>query len=205
MIPTLIVAPHPDDETLGAGGLIHRLTSAGVPVSMVAVTDGERAYADAEGMAEIREEEQHRALLELGVPEENIHRLRLPDSDVSSVEEQLIAQISPYVRSGMHVVAPWELDFHPDHEACGRAAKTACRRANALLTSYVFWTWHRGTPETLHDYRPRRLELDEADVEAKNRALLCHQSQLKHRSCDPVLPENLLAPARRRFEVYLPT
>ena len=44
-VPTVVVAPHPDDETLAAGGLIAALTSRGIPVTVVAVTDGEHAYA----------------------------------------------------------------------------------------------------------------------------------------------------------------
>ncbi len=42
--PVLVVAPHRDDETLGAGGLIAAQRSRGIEVRVVAVTDGEMAY-----------------------------------------------------------------------------------------------------------------------------------------------------------------
>jgi LmbE family N-acetylglucosaminyl deacetylase len=46
MIPTLIISPHPDDETLSVGGLIHYLRRNPIDVSVIAVTDGENAYLD---------------------------------------------------------------------------------------------------------------------------------------------------------------
>ena len=44
MWPTVVIAPHPDDETLGAGRLIATQRRQGVPVTIVAVTNGEAAY-----------------------------------------------------------------------------------------------------------------------------------------------------------------
>ena len=85
-MPTLVLAPHPDDETLGAGGLIARLRRAGVPVTIVAITDGENAYADTPHLARHSEcWSRPRLLHRLGVPERMIHRLHLPDRDVSGL------------------------------------------------------------------------------------------------------------------------
>lgn len=203
-IPTLVLSPHPDDETLGAGGLIYQLTSARIPVSVIAVTDGELAYGETSGLAALREYEQLRALAHLGLTPPDIHRLRLPDSSVATVEAALVAALQPHLHPGMHLVAPWKRDFHPDHEACGRAAELLATRIPLQLTSYVFWTWHRGTPASFDGHAPVRLLLDEAALQAKQRALLCHQSQLSHPSGQPILPPNLLAPVARPFEVYLP-
>ena len=47
--PTVVVSPHPDDETLGRDGLIARLRSKGIDVTVIAVTDGENAYEDGSG------------------------------------------------------------------------------------------------------------------------------------------------------------
>ena len=57
-VAVLVLAPHPDDETLGAGGLIKAQCLRGLEVSIAAVTDGKKAYADAEGLAAIRRVEQ---------------------------------------------------------------------------------------------------------------------------------------------------
>ena len=89
----VFVAPHPDDETLAAGGLIARLTASGVPVTAIAATDGERAYANQPQLATTREREQTEALAILGLPAQNIRRLRLPDSDLATYEPALIDQM----------------------------------------------------------------------------------------------------------------
>jgi LmbE family N-acetylglucosaminyl deacetylase len=199
----LVIAPHPDDETLGAGGLIARQRMRGTDVIVAAVTDGENCYPDSVGIGEIRCLEQEGALKRLGVAREHIVRLRLPDSAVSSNEEELVDRLMPLVSSETHVIAPWPGDFHPDHEACGRAAMEVARRVGACLTFYFFWTWHRGTTQLIKDLSLRSLPLDFQGLRAKTEALLHHRSQLVRESSDPILPELLLGPARRPYEVFL--
>lgn len=46
--PVVMLAPHPDDEVLGAGGLLARLAATGTPVHIVHVTDGELSIAAVE-------------------------------------------------------------------------------------------------------------------------------------------------------------
>ena len=201
--PTMVLAPHPDDETLGAGGLIARLRLLGVPVTVVALTDGEGAYTDAEGLAEIRIQEQTTALARLGVPRESIHRLGLPDRYLMENEDQLYAEVLRLAEPQTHLVAPWTRDFHPDHEAAGRIAARVARAKGLALTSYLFWTWHRGSPETLPTVSMVSLSLSEEEREMKLRALSSHASQLEHPDGQPILSDELLAPARRSFEVYI--
>jgi LmbE family N-acetylglucosaminyl deacetylase len=201
---TVVVAPHPDDETLAAGGLIFTLRSAGVPVTVVAVTDGERAYEGMNGLGELREREQAEALAALGVGELDTVRLRLPDSGLAGCEGAIVDGLRPLVDAGTHVIAPWVGDFHPDHEACGRAAETVTRESGALLSYYFFWTWHRGKPGLVEGLELVRLPLGGEALQAKESALRCHRSQLWQEGGQPILPEGLLAPARRPYEVFLP-
>ncbi len=203
-VHTLVVAPHPDDETLGAGGLIARLRSLEIPVTIAAVTDGEHAYEDVPALSEVREREQTQALAVLGVEPAGIHRFRLKDSGVAAQEQALIELLLPLASSNTHILAPWEGDFHPDHEACGRAAREVAHRTGAQLTFYLFWTWHRGTPEIFDGQNAVAFALTPHELDSKLAALGKHRSQLEHPSGEPILPRNLLAPAKRSFEVFLP-
>jgi LmbE family N-acetylglucosaminyl deacetylase len=198
----LVIAPHPDDETLAVGGLIAAHRAKGLEVIVAAVTDGENAYPDFPGLGDLRSGEQREALNRLGVGADNIVRLKLSDSGVASQERLLVEQLMPLVSRSTSIVAPWRGDFHPDHEACGRAAEEVARRTGASLTSYFFWTWHRGTTELLQEMSLHSFSLSDESLLAKSEALLCHRSQLARESGDPILPESLLAPARRSFEVF---
>lgn len=203
LVPTLVLAPHPDDETLGAGGLIARLSRAGVPVTIVAITDGENAYSDTPHLADIRIPEQTEALHRLGVPERMIHRRHLPDGEVSVHEDQLAELLVPLVATDTHLIAPWERDFHPDHEAAGRAAARVAQWKGLAITYYLFWTWHRGKPSMLDGLGLTKLPLSDQELKLKLHALQAHASQFEHGDGQPILSPELLAPAQRAFEVYI--
>ncbi len=205
-VPLLVVSPHPDDETLGCGGLIAAERRRGAQVLVAAITDGEHAYPGPEGgeaLAATRRVEQERALARLGVGTESILRFQFTDSSVSKREAELVDRLIERVTPETCIVAPWEGDFHPDHEACGRAAAEAAGRTGARLISYFFWTWHRGTPETLAGLKLATFPLDEELLRAKTEALAYHRSQLERVGGGPVLPPELLGPAQRGFEVFL--
>ncbi len=202
--PILVVVPHPDDETLGVGGLIALQRLHRGKVTIVAVTDGENAYADMPSLREIREGEQVRALHCLDVDESSIVRLRLPDSNVAAHEASLEEQLSPMITEDTILLAPWTGDFHPDHEACGRAAEHLAQKKGLRLMFYFFWTWHQGTLQTIDGLPLVRLELPVALVEKKQQALLCHLSQLEREGGEAILPLDLRSPSGRPFEVFLP-
>ncbi len=202
--PALVIAPHPDDETLAAAGLILNLRARGIPVTVAAVTDGEAAYPDMPGLPALREREQTEALACLGVERASIHRLRLPDSGVGMHEDRLLALLLPLVPEGGQIIAPWPHDFHPDHEACGRVAAEAARQTGALITFWLFWTWHHGKPALLSGKNAVRLPLTPQQQSQKQAALAKHDSQLENpNGGDPILPPALLAPAQRPYEVFL--
>ena len=101
----LVIAPHPDDETLAAGGLIARQTSRDIPIHVVAVTDGENAYNDGIDITFRRSAEQTSALKRLGVVSSSITRLKLTDSGISDQEELLVKQLMPFVFQETNVLA----------------------------------------------------------------------------------------------------
>jgi LmbE family N-acetylglucosaminyl deacetylase len=203
LVPTLVLAPHPDDETLGSGGLIARLRQAGVPVAIVAVTDGEGAYDETPDLGSTRVLEQNEAIRRLGVPIDKLDRFHLPDKDVSLYEDELVNRLLNVAMAYMHLIAPWPFDFHPDHEAVGRAAARVAEHKGLPITYYLFWTWHRGEPETLRGLNTHRLNLTDTEVQTKLHALQAYVSQFEHADGQPILSPRLLDPAHRPFEVYI--
>ncbi len=199
---TIIIAPHPDDETLGAGGLIAWQRSKGIAVSIVAVTDGEACYPGFENMGAVRQLEQQSAARALGV-ESEIVRLGFPDSSVTLHEADLQDLLHPLISRDTLVLTPWDQDCHPDHEACGRATMEACKETGAEIVFYPIWSWHQKTAEDFHCMDVHRFELTSGLMAAKECALNYHRSQLEHESGEPILPERLLTPFRRSFETYL--
>jgi LmbE family N-acetylglucosaminyl deacetylase len=200
---TVVIAPHPDDETLGAGGLIAAQRRRGVPVLILGVTDGEAAYPNSPNLGQVRAKERSKAMAELGVPITSIVRLRMPDSSLSFHEETLEGLIRPLIPADALVLAPWRFDPHPDHEACGRAAERLAASGGYILLSYFFWTWHQCTPERLKGLPLRRFVLDGQMRASREAALMHYNSQLTHNRGEAILPDVTLLPARRPFETFL--
>lgn len=198
----LLVSPHPDDETLGAGAFLAAQRKRGTAVEVVAVTDGENAYADNAHLAATRRQEQDSALLTLDIQPSAIHRFGFTDSGIEARKEGLVDLLLPLITPVTQILAPWIGDYHPDHKACGWAAREAATLTGASLSYYFFWTWHRGTPADLIGLDLHSFRLNASLLALKLKALACHHSQLHRATGDPILPDQLLAPAKRKFEVF---
>jgi LmbE family N-acetylglucosaminyl deacetylase len=192
-----VVAPHPDDETLGLGATVAMLRASGVDVQLVSVTDGGAAYPglDARSRAalqDVRHAEVRRAAAALGAADPV--RLQLPDGEVSGHVMQLEQRITALLNDfppGRWCAATWRGDGHPDHEAVGRAAAAAAARTGAVFVEYPVWMWHWAQPgdPAVPWRRARRIPLTEAASAAKNAAVQCFSSQFDASpEGGPVLP-----------------
>lgn len=192
-----IVAPHPDDEVFGVGGLMRELVAHGHRLMVVAVTDGEAAFGAAAtgrtGLVACRDLERRAALVALGVERHTeVVRLGFPDAAVADHEHDLAEQLAELC--GPVVLATWRHDGHPDHEATGRAAaRAAAARPGCRLLEYPVWAGHRGRLAGGRPRRTRRVRLSAATRVAKARALQAFRSQLEP-SPDgrPVVPAELI-------------
>ncbi|WP_163552126.1 PIG-L deacetylase family protein [Candidatus Frankia alpina] len=188
----VVVAPHPDDEVLGVGGLLVGLHALGAAITVVAVTDGDASHpgsptiSPAE-LARRRIVEQHAALAELGLGQVPVHRIGLGDGRVAGHESELADQVGPLLTPDCWVLATYTGDRHPDHEATGRAAVLAAERAGARLLEYPVWTWHWAVPDDprVPWGRARRVPLPVPVQEAKRRAVDCYHTQIAPLSDDP--------------------
>jgi LmbE family N-acetylglucosaminyl deacetylase len=110
----LVVAPHPDDESLCCGGLIHMARAAGAQVSIVWITSGDAFRWDVmvlnhslvphsaafRALAEIREAEARVAASRLGVGAASIYFLGYPDRGVS-----------PLLANAYEAATPWRSPY----------------------------------------------------------------------------------------------
>ena len=83
--PFVILSPHPDDETLGAGGLIAEACAGGYRLDIIIVTDGSGSHPRSrqyprERLVDLRYAEVHKAGMALGLPPDRVHFLGLPDT-----------------------------------------------------------------------------------------------------------------------------
>lgn len=139
----VIVAPHPDDEVIGTAGLLVHLRELQVPVTVVAVTDGEASHAHSDRITpdELRERRAAERIAALGVlgVEVDLVRLRLPDAAVRDHGERLARALRPLADRSTTLIAPWRHDGHPDHEAVSAAASAVCRATGARLWEVPIW------------------------------------------------------------------
>jgi LmbE family N-acetylglucosaminyl deacetylase len=205
----VVVAPHPDDEVLGAGGLVALLERRGTRVVVLALTDGEASHGGADavrGLAVRRAAETDEALRRLLARRPEIRRLGLPDGGLAQHVETLAAGIADALAPGSWCLAPHRLDGHPDHEAAAHAARDACRERGARLLEYPIWLWHWSRPGAAGALAgARRVDLPAAVAARKRRAIAAFASQLRcdERADGAVLPAHVLARFERPFEVVV--
>ena len=213
----VVAAAHPDDEALGAGGLIATLLAQGADVHVVTATDGEASHPGSPTvgpteMARIRRAEAAAALAVLGegLPAELTgERLGLPDGAVATAQPALMARLAAALAPADWCFATWVRDGHPDHEAVGRAAVQACRQVGAAPPAgFPIWTWHWAVPadSRVPWDRADRLTLSPSAQARKAAAVACYVSQLSPLSDAPadaaVVPPHMLAHFTRTSEVF---
>jgi LmbE family N-acetylglucosaminyl deacetylase len=139
----LVLAPHPDDETIGCGGTVALLGAAGTDITVVVATQGEASVAaPTMTMADTasrrrREAREACAQLSTRVP----LFLDLPDGGLPGVVEDLAARIAPVVSSTRPdvIFAPWPLDDHPDHRAMASALARVALDDGVEIWCYEVW------------------------------------------------------------------
>ena len=199
----LIVSPHPDDEVLGAGGLIYSATRAGVRVIVLSVTDGEAAYPDWSGLDRVRQREVKDALRILAPKNIAINHLQIPDGCIGENGLMLFDAIDRMVSRNTLLVAPFERDGHPDHEAAGDICVRVAQLRSVPLWRYPVWTWHHSVPHDLAGHVWGRLPLDATAIDAKAQALRCFRSQMRPVGRQPIVPAHVLPYFERPYEAFL--
>jgi LmbE family N-acetylglucosaminyl deacetylase len=199
----IVVAPHPDDETLGAGGLIHYYAQRQLRVTVVSVTDGEAACPEVEDLAHLRQCELRHALRTLTPQPIEIIRLGLPDGGVEAARTALADALNSLVSRHCLLVGPFERDGHTDHDATGAVTQQVALERGLTVAAYPIWAWHQATPEIFSGRSVVGLPLSPETRAAKQKAIRCYTSQLRERTGGPIVPSHVLSYFDRPYEVFL--
>ena len=187
-----VLAPHPDDETLGTGALLCALADAGRPARVVYLTDGAASHVGAPAwprtrIAALRRREARAALRALGgarAPSPVF--LDWPDAapfgPASAVFEASVARLASLLRrdGATALVTTWAHEPHCDHAAAAAVARAAVARLFGRVALYwcVVWGWRAPEAAALTGYRtlptPRRI----AHAARRRAAIARHRSQI---------------------------
>ncbi len=187
--PILVLAPHPDDETLGCGGLIATACEAGIPVHVLVLTDGAGSHPKSVAYPPprlrcLREEESRAAGRALGLSDDHIAFLGLPDTAAphsGEAAERAACAIAEHARvcGARTLFTSWRHDPHCDHQAASILAERAASLAGAALYEYPVWGWTLPSRRVLQSAAVTGFRLDvSSHLAAKRRAIACHRSQL---------------------------
>jgi LmbE family N-acetylglucosaminyl deacetylase len=228
----MVIAPHPDDETLGCGVTIMRKLAAGTPVKVVIATDGRRSSSSKvvspEQLVEIRHAEVLEAARRLGLDRGDVIFLDFEDQRLEGQPEALADRLGTLIEDfrPKDLLVASVLDRHADHHAVGRAARRLlstggldCRVAEYPMGFWRTMPW-RSRPQGLHRVagsfvrgaaaiarlRPE-LVRTEGYLERKRHVLDAYASQLTNLTGEAewwTLDGPFLAQFLGRHEVFLP-
>jgi LmbE family N-acetylglucosaminyl deacetylase len=207
----IVVAPHPDDEILACGALLAACARSGLRVLVIALTDGDASHGthDAGAMRQLAAQrcgESARGLAVLGLAASDVRRWHLPDGQLQQHQASIATALSGVLAPDDVVLTTWAQDGHPDHEAAGAAATTACAALGCALLQAPVWMWHWAAPFDARVPWSQMVAFDAEprDVALKQQALACHRSQLPPAAHGqlPILGEAICARAARPVEYF---
>lgn len=214
--PPVVLAPHPDDESLGCGALLAK-AFAGPGARVICMTDGGASHPGSlewprARLAGLRARELDAAIAALGGDPACVTRLGLPDAGMAGLahrfDEIAEAVVKIIHAAGARVlIAPAPTDPHCDHEATAEIARIAALRAGTRLLFYPVWSgWHDPSYRARLPHRiEHRFDIS-ASREAKAAAIAAHRSQLGQVVQDDpdgfVLPESFRTQFETGDEIY---
>lgn len=219
--PVLVVAPHPDDETLGCGGAIALFRSRGNLVRLLVISDGTKSHPNSRkypsvALQQLRAAETRSAMAILGVDEAEITFMQLPDGavpdagspDFNAAVDRCAAYLA--ATTPKLVLLPWRSDPHPDHRATWQILTAALARGKFAPSTieYPIWDWDRNQRQLDNQgaIDPWRLDITEA-IALKQQAIAAYRSQTTNLiDDDPTgfrLSADMLENFAQPWEIYL--
>ncbi|MES1203504.1 MAG: PIG-L family deacetylase [Pseudomonadota bacterium] len=187
--PILVIAPHPDDEVLGCGGLLAACAAAGVRAHVAILTDGSLSHPGSatwsqRRIAARRAAEARRAAQILGVSRHALSLLGLRDGRLLFDRTQMARASGVLLRlarrtNARTIFVSWRHDPHPDHTAAALIADHLRRQAPHLrVLHYPIWGHLLPHDVPIADGPWRALRLDVTRwLRVKRRALAAYRTQ----------------------------
>ena len=166
----LVVAPHPDDETLGCGGTIALLADRGASVTVLTASDGEATMGSRLSEQETGRTRRAEAERAAGLLGADARFLALPDGKLADHLDGLAAGVAAAIAEldPEAVFAPWLLDGTSDHRATSEALRRALGTGGAAPEVWGYEVWTALVPN-------RIVEVSDA-IERKRQALAAHET-----------------------------
>jgi LmbE family N-acetylglucosaminyl deacetylase len=215
----LILAPHPDDESLGCGGLIAACVAAGRPPLVVVLTDGAASHPDSgafprDRLRALRAQEVRDAGRCLGLSPDRIVLLDEPDAAAPHSGPRFDAVVARLISlidqegSCTAILAPWRYDPHCDHEAASIVATAVAGATGIRHVAYPIWGWTLPEETPIDESSALGFRLDiGTSLAAKQAAIRAHRSQYGELITDDAkgfqLPPVLLSVFDTPFETFL--
>ena len=195
----MLLAPHPDDESLACSVLLQRALRAGASVRVVYATDGENnpwpqrllhrkwhlTEFDRAAWGQLRRKEALDALAVVGVQAADVHFLGLPDQGLTDLLlsgcEQALGRLAHCITewAPTDILGPHLDDIHPDHSALGVMLRVVLEKLPTPVRpqSICNFLVHGNSPEFFR--RATALRQTPRETAAKIAAIDCHKTQLK--------------------------
>jgi len=191
----LVIAPHPDDESLATGALIQRASRVGAAIRLVMVTNGDNnpwpqrwvekrwqiGQPERRRWGAMRRREARSALKKLGFQGETRY-LQFPDQGMTSrllqadaaTLERFCCEIQEC--DPTHIILPSSYDLHSDHNALHVIVQLALQRTGRAHLPQLHFVVHCKRPDLV----PCRvaIQLTESERLVKRQAILCHATQM---------------------------
>jgi LmbE family N-acetylglucosaminyl deacetylase len=127
----------------------------------------------------------------------------LPDGQVAEHSNRLRNSLLALLDPSITLIAPYQRDGHPDHDAIGEVCCGLARSHGVALARYPVWTWHHADPAAFAGAPWVKFPLSLEARRAKTRALDCFTSQFKPSGAASVVPRPVLSHFERPFEAFL--
>jgi LmbE family N-acetylglucosaminyl deacetylase len=145
----VVVAPHPDDETLGCGGVVSKKLAAGAEVRFVFVTDGAASHEgriSGDALRRLRTQEAFEAVRRLGARADDVAFMHVPDGRAAAHIPEISAQMTGLLQAWRpeSVYMAHRRDPPSDHLAVNIAVSAAiCDYGRRLIVfEYPVWYWY---------------------------------------------------------------